>query len=106
MTAKKLLESVTTPSEVERSSPQGWYKQPVIPFIPEAKTASGDRDDFIELVLKVNAESTGTTRDPPNRPSTFLTLLFASKSKQNDPVVMENHHFYPQGLRLEAGSPP
>ena len=41
MTNKTLLESVSSPSEVEKTSPQGWYGQPVIPFIPQAKAMSG-----------------------------------------------------------------
>ncbi len=61
MTNKTLQESVSSPSEVERTSPQGWYEQPVIPFIPEAKATSGARDDFIKLVLKVNVDANGTT---------------------------------------------
>ena len=55
----------------------------------------------------------GSTRDPLNRSRTLLTLLFASKSKSNDSLVMENHHICPptgsdwrqnrRGLLMEMG---
>ena len=47
-----------------------------------------------------------STRDLPNRSSALLTLLFASKSKSNDPVGMEYHHFGHQTSSRPPGQRP
>ena len=80
---KTLRDCVKDPSEAERGS-ETWWNKPIIPFIPEDKDESAEKDTFIEITIKVNdtEKSVGMSLD-----SYFLNYSILSSRE----IVMTNN---------------